>query len=143
MPGRGGGSSRLAQIVWSFFLLREGVVWFVSTGVLHGYYRGIVCDFPAIHWIFFEQTYNLHLELQYSSGGKVFLGCPNFMGGITPNSDNAQISYVYAPLAHFTYCLVPVFQPFKILIEGGLWQNQIKPEKYKFKCLDIDFKEHF
>ena len=49
--------SRLAQIVWSTFLLRGELFEFF----LQGYYKGIVHKFPAVHWIFIEQTYSIDI----------------------------------------------------------------------------------
>ena len=74
---RGKRGPGLAQIVWSTLLLRgrfHRCIW--------RYYRCIVCDFPAVHWIFFERKKVLTsgLEHLYSSRGKVFLGCPHFLG---------------------------------------------------------------
>ena len=55
LPRRGGG---LAYIVWSTFLWGGGggSEIFFCPGILQGYYLVIVCDFPAVHWIFIEQT---------------------------------------------------------------------------------------
>ena len=74
---RGKRGPGLAQIVWSTLLLRgrfHRCIW--------RYYRCIVCDFPAVHWIFFERKKVLTsgLEHLYSSRGKVFLGCQHFIG---------------------------------------------------------------
>ena len=64
-----------------FFIIEGGNCLNFSPWVLQGCYRGIVCDFPAVNWIFIEQTWYWHLEHQYSSGGNVLLRCPNFIGG--------------------------------------------------------------
>ena len=54
-----------------------------------------MCDFPAVHWIFIEETQYWNLEHQYSSVGKVLLGCPDFIGrgGGCPNLGKLKQSF--------------------------------------------------
>ena len=56
-PEVGEGGSGLAQIVWSTFLLKEGIVFFFF---LQGYYRGITGVFCVIYLQFIEFSLNKH-----------------------------------------------------------------------------------
>ena len=50
----GGGFRACLNCLEHFFIERGNCLIF-PTGVPQRYYRGIVCDFPGVHWIFIEQ----------------------------------------------------------------------------------------
>ena len=93
---------RLFTLSWLeiyFFLLRGKLFEFS----LQGYYRGIVHDFPLVHWIFFEEEktfmhiidINTHQGEKCSSGAQIAYGVmPGFM---LPN-ENMSLSRVRIPI---------------------------------------------